>query len=57
MLLTVKDINESLAGILGQLFMVEDFFQQRLFERFSGATPHFVLPSAFIDDHTTQCAL
>lgn len=27
-LLTVKDINESLAGILGQLFMVEDFFSK-----------------------------
>ncbi len=56
-MLAVEDINEGLAGILGQLFMTEDFLQQRLFEWFSGATPHFVLPSAFIDDHTTQRAL
>lgn len=56
-MLAVEDINEGLAGILGQLFVIEDFLQQRLFERFSGATPHFILPSAFIDDHTTQRAL
>lgn len=56
-MLAVEDINEGLAGILGQLFMIEDFLQQRQFERFSGATPHFILPSAFIDDYTTQRAL
>lgn len=50
----VKDIYEGHAGVLRQVFVVDDLLQQRQLERLSGAAPHLVLPTILRDHHPAQ---
>lgn len=53
----MKDIDEGQAGILSKFLMVQDLLEQRLLQRFSGAAPQLILPSAFSNHHTTESTL